>query len=86
MFKAILNGFTSCLLAIIILVMLWKIFSNFNHDVVAQMSESEEILRQQLLNFGFIFGGILISGIFISLFSTFFALNRYIWVKSEKLY
>ncbi|MBG14747.1 MAG: hypothetical protein CL853_00165 [Crocinitomicaceae bacterium] len=86
LFKAILNGFTSGLLAIIILVVLWKIFSNFNPDVVAQMSESEEILRQQLLNFGFIFGGILISGIFISLFSTFFALNRYIWVKSEKLY
>ena len=84
--KAIFNGFVSGALAIIVLISLWKIFSNFNPNIVAQMSSSEEILQVQLFNFALIFSGVLFAGITISWFSTLFALNKYIWVKSEKLY
>jgi cell division transport system permease protein len=86
LFKAIFNGFVSGTLAIIVLIVLWKIFSNFNPNIVVQMSSSEEILHVQLFNFALIFSGILFAGITISWFSTLFALNKYIWVKSEKLY
>ena len=84
--KAIFNGFVSGTLAIIILIGLWKIFSTFNPNVVAQMSVSEEILQVQLINFAILFSGVLLTGITISWFSTLFALNKYIWVKSEKVY
>lgn len=86
LYKAIFNGFVSGALAIIILIGLWKIFSKFNPDIVAQMSSSEEILQIQLFNFSILFSGVLLTGIIISWFSTLFALNKYIWVKSEKLY
>ena len=84
--KSLLNGFISGILAIIILILLWKVFSNFNPEVVVQMSGSEAILKDQLFNIGIVFSTILFGGISISFFSTFFALNKYIWIKSEKLY
>lgn len=84
--KSLLNGFISGILAIIILILLWKVFSNFNPEVVVQMSGSEAILKDKLFNIGIVFSTILFGGISISFFSTFFALNKYIWIKSEKLY
>ena len=84
--KSLLNGFISGILAIIILILLWKVFSNFNPEVVVQMGGSEAILKDQLFNMGIVFSTILFGGISISFFSTFFALNKYIWIKSEKLY
>ena len=86
LFRAVFNGFVSGLLAIIILVGLWRVFANFNPTLVVQMSASEEILHAQLTHFVLLLSGVLSTGVVISLFSTYFALNKYIWVDSEKLY
>tara|TARA_B100000674_G_C37764270_1_gene879460 strand:- start:679 stop:984 length:306 start_codon:yes stop_codon:yes gene_type:complete len=84
--RAFFHGFVSGLLAIIILIGLWHLFSSFNPEQVAKMSINEKELNDQLQFFGFLFSGVLSTGIIISIFSTYFALNKYIWINSEKLY
>lgn len=84
--KAFVNGLISGLLAIIILIGFWHLFSNFNPEQVAKMSVNEQELNLQVKLFGFLFAGVLGTGILISIFSTYFALNKYIWINSEKLY
>ena len=44
------------------------------------------LLQKELMEFGIIASGILFIGVLISFGSTYFALNKYIWIKSEKLY
>tara|TARA_B110000014_G_C20071624_1_gene558935 strand:- start:352 stop:1251 length:900 start_codon:yes stop_codon:yes gene_type:complete len=84
--RAFFHGFVSGMLAIIILIGLWHLFSNFNPDQVSKMSINEQELNAQLQLFGLLFSGVLGTGIIISIFSTYFALNKYIWINSEKLY
>ncbi len=84
--KAIFNGIFSGILAIIILIGLWHLFSSFNPEVIAKMSTTEQELNKQLTLFGYLFAGIISTGLIISLCSTYFALNKYIWINSEKLY
>jgi hypothetical protein len=43
-------------------------------------------LNQEIFDFSLLASGILLTGIFISIISTYFALNKFIWVNSEKLY
>ena len=47
---------------------------------------NDDLLYSELTEFGIIASGIIITGIIISLGSTYFALNKYIWIKSEKLH
>ena len=84
--KAVLNGFISGVFAIIILIGLWHLFSDFNPEVVAKMSANKEIVDHQIKLFSILFTSVLVSGIVISVCSTYFALNKYIWINSEKLY
>jgi cell division transport system permease protein len=84
--KAIYQGFLSGLLAIIALVSLWYIFTSFNPTIIVKLSMNDDLLYSELTEFGIIASGIIITGIIISLGSTYFALNKYIWIKSEKLH
>ena len=84
--KAIYQGFLSGLLAIIALVSLWYVFTSFNPTIIVKLSMNDDLLYSELTEFGIIASGIIITGIIISLGSTYFALNKYIWIKSEKLH
>lgn len=85
-FKAFFQGFFSGLLAILLLVSLWYTFTNINPNIITKLSANEALLQRELIDFSIIAGGILITGILVSVLSTYFALNKFIWIKSEKLY
>tara|TARA_Y100000385_G_scaffold276466_1_gene322220 strand:+ start:209 stop:1111 length:903 start_codon:yes stop_codon:yes gene_type:complete len=84
--KAFFQGFFSGLLAILLLVSLWYTFTNINPNIITKLSANEALLQRELIDFSIIAGGILITGILVSVLSTYFALNKFIWIKSEKLY
>ena len=44
---------------------------------------NSDLLQKELMEFGIIASGILLIGILISFSSTYFALNKYIWIKSS---
>jgi cell division transport system permease protein len=85
-YRALFQGFFSGLLAILLLVVLWYTFTNINPNIITKLSANEELLKRELLDFGFIALGILLTGVLVSVLSTYFALNKFIWIKSEKLY
>ena len=84
--KAFFHGLVSGLLSIFALMSLWYLFTNFNPSIITQLSQNEAILEQELMAYGVIAIGILLIGILVSLGSTYFALNKFIWIKTEKLY
>ncbi len=84
--KAFFHGLISGLLSIFALMSLWYLFTNFNPSIITQLSQNESILEQELMAYGVIAIGILFIGIMVSLGSTYFALNKFIWIKTEKLY
>ena len=84
--KAFFQGLISGLLSIFALVSLWYLFTNYNPSIITQLSLDDTVLKQELMAYGIIAVGILFLGIFVSLGSTYFALNKFIWIKSEKLY
>lgn len=84
--KALFQGFLSGLLAILFLVSLWYTFTNINPNIITKLSANEELLKRELMDFIIIALGILFTGISVSVMSTYFALNKFIWIKSEKLY
>ncbi len=84
--KAVFQGFFSGLLAILFLVSLWYIFTNINPNIITKLSTNELLLKRELLDFSIIAASIVITGILVSVLSTYFALNKFIWIKSEKLY
>ncbi len=84
--KAFFQGFFSGLLAVLLLVTLWYTFTNINPNIITKLSTNEALLKRELIDFSIIAGGILITGVLVSVLSTYFALNKFIWIKSEKLY
>jgi cell division transport system permease protein len=84
--RALFQGFFSGLLAILFLVSLWYTFTNINPNIITKLSANEELLKRELSDFVIIALGILFTGISVSVLSTYFALNKFIWIKSEKLY
>ena len=84
--KAFFHGLLSGLLAIFALISLWYLFTKINPSIITQLSLDEAVLKQELTAYGIIASGILFLGVFVSLGSTYFALNKFIWIKSEKLY
>jgi len=74
------------MLAITALVALWYLFIHLNPTIIVNLSMNSTLLQKELMEFGIIALGILFIGILISFSSTYFALNKYIWIKSEKLY
>ena len=85
-YKAFYQGFISGLLAILFLASLWYSFTYINPNIIISLSSKSVELEKEIYNFVAIAVGILIVGVLVSVISTYFALNKFIWVKSEKLY
>lgn len=86
LFKAIGQGFLSGIIAVGLMILCAYLFKEFDPGAIARISASEAQLQKEITIFAFLFGGIILLGIFISWISTFFALSKYIWIKTEKLY
>ena len=85
-YKAFYQGFISGLLAILFLVSLWYSFTYINPSIIISLSSESVELNKEVIHFVSIAAGILIVGVLVSVISTYFALNKFIWIKSEKLY
>ena len=85
-FRAFYQGLISGVLAILFLISLWYSFTYINPNIIISLSSNSSALNKEILDFTIVSSGILVAGILISLISTYFALNKFIWVKSEKLY
>ena len=85
-FRAFYHGIISGILAILFLVSLWYSFTYINPSIITTLSSSKAELNREILDFIKVSFGILTTGILVSVISTYFALNKFIWVKSEKLH
>ena len=85
-YRAFYQGFISGLLAILFLVSLWYSFTYINPSIIISLSSESVELNKEVIHFVSIAAGILIVGVLVSVISTYFALNKFIWIKSEKLY
>ena len=85
-FKAFYQGLISAVLAVLFLLSLWYSFTIINPNIISELSTDKFLLYNEILEFSVIALGIFVTGILISVVSTYFALNKFIWVKSEKLY
>lgn len=84
--RAFYQGLISSTLAVIFLLSIWYSFTYINPSIITELSSDNMALNQEIFDFSLLASGILLTGIFISIISTYFALNKFIWVKSEKLY
>lgn len=84
--SALAQGFISGIIAILLLLGAGYLLAEFNPQSIENMTETAEGYQTELILIGSIFGGLILSGMFISYFSTFFALNKYLWIKSDKLF
>jgi cell division transport system permease protein len=84
--KAFYQGLISSILAVLFLLSIWYSFTIVNPNIISELSTNKFLLNNEILEFSVIALGILITGILISIMSTYLALNKFIWVKSEKLY
>jgi cell division transport system permease protein len=84
--KAFYQGLISAILAVLFLLSLWYSFTIINPNIISELSTDQFLLNNEILEFSVIALGILVTVILISVVSTYFALNKFIWVKSEKLY
>jgi cell division transport system permease protein len=84
--RAFYQGLISSTLAVIFLLSLWYSFTYINPSIITELSSDNTALNQEIFDFSLLASGILLTGILISIISTYFALNKFIWVKSEKLY
>tara|TARA_Y100000389_G_scaffold198459_1_gene235004 strand:- start:1438 stop:2340 length:903 start_codon:yes stop_codon:yes gene_type:complete len=84
--RAFYQGLISSTLAVIFLLSIWYSFTYINPNIITELSSDNTALNQEIFDFSLLASGILLTGIFISIISTYFALNKFIWVKSEKLY
>jgi cell division transport system permease protein len=80
------QGFIAGLLAVIFMILFHFLLVKINPMYVSRIVENDEIFANELTNFSLIFAGIIILGIVISYISTFFALNKYLWMKTDKMY
>lgn len=86
LFSAINQGFIAGLIAILLLLGAGYLLAEFNPQSIENITESSEVYQNELIIVGSIFGGMVLAGMFISYISTFFALNKYLWIKSDKLF
>jgi cell division transport system permease protein len=84
--RAFYQGLISAILAVLFLLSLWYSFTIINPNIITELSTDKLLLNKEIFEFCMIALGILITGVLISVVSTYFALNKFIWVKSEKLY
>jgi cell division transport system permease protein len=83
---AIGQGFVSGVLAVLLLLLFAYIMTHISMQWVQLVVEQFELLKQEWVSVATIVGGLVVLGIFISFISTYFALNKYIWIKTDKLY
>ena len=81
-FRAFYQGLISGVLAILFLISLWYSFTYINPNIIISLSSNSSALNKEILDFTIVSSGILVAGILISVISTYFALNKFIWVKS----
>jgi cell division transport system permease protein len=86
LWSAIGQGLIAGMIAVILLVLFHFLLVKINPLYVSKIVENEQVFKNELLNFGMIFGGIIAMGVIISYISTFFALHKYLWIKADKLY
>ena len=84
--KAFYHGVISATLAILFLLSLWYSFTILNPNIISELSTDKFLLNNKIFEFSVIALVILVTGTLISVISTYFALNKFIWLKSEKLY
>ena len=68
------------------LVSLWYSFTYINPNIIISLSSKSVELEKEIYNFVSYCSWNLTTGVLVSVVSTYFALNKFIWVKSEKLY
>jgi len=83
---AIGQGFVSGVLAVLFLLLFAYGMSHLSMGWVQLLVNKVDVLQEELLIFAALFAGLIILGIFISFISTYLALNKYIWIKTDKLY
>jgi cell division transport system permease protein len=84
--KAFYHGVISATLAVLFLLSLWYSFTILNPNIISELSTDKFLLNNKTFEFSVIALVIVITGTLISVISTYFALNKFIWLKSEKLY
>lgn len=83
---SIFQGFVASLIAILLLFGSGYLLAEFNPQSIENITQTTQKLNNEAILIGSIFGGMIISGILISYVSTFFALNKYLWIKTDKLF
>lgn len=78
MWRGLKYGFVASLLAITLLAVVFYIFKTELKLLVRVLAEN--------YNYLYVIGGILATGLFVSWFSTLFAVRRFIVLKQDKLY
>ena len=84
--SALYQGLFAGLLAVLLLLGTGYLLAEFNPNSVVEITASSDKLEKEMLILGSIFTGMLFAGMFISYISTFFALNKYLWIKTDKLF
>ncbi len=84
--SAIGQGFLSGIIAVLLLIGFGYLLLEINPDWGKSLTRSEAQLQKEFQIFAYLFGGIVLIGMFISWISTYFALSKYIWIKTDKLY
>lgn len=89
--SALYQGITAGILAVILFIGTGVLLAEYNPELF--MSDygvgggnPNEIIGINLKEYGLLFSGIILTGIFISVVSTFFALRKYIRIKTDQLY
>ena len=86
LFNALGQGLLSGIIAVGLLVVFGYFFGQISPGQIERITTSEVQLQKEFQIFATLFGGIILLGIFVSWVSTYFALSKYIWIKTEKLY
>ncbi len=84
--SALYQGMFAGFLAMLLLLGTGYLLAEFNPQSVINITASEESLEKEMIIVGSIFIGMLFLGMFISYISTFSALNKYLWIKTDKLF
>jgi len=84
--NALGQGLLSGIIAVGLLVAFGYFFGQISPGQIERITASDAQLQKEFQIFAQLFGGIILLGIFVSWISTYFALSKYIWIKTEKLY
>ncbi len=86
--NALGQGFVAGMLAILLILGFGYILKETGmlSSWVVNLVSDPDFFKENVTLYGMIFAGMVVLGIFISFFATYFALNKYIWVKTDKLY